>query len=379
MRHPFLFIIFLTVLSFSLLSWGRFTTPQQLFTKPISYPYLNAKLPVNQRVQDLLSRMTLREKVAQMCQYVGLEHMAATEKRMNKQQLVNNDAYAFYPGYTTDNIKSMVKNGLIGSFLHVVTVKEANELQVLAQKSRLKIPLLIGIDAIHGNGMVAGSTIFPSPIGLAATWDTALVRLTARYTAEEMRATGSQWAFSPNLDIARDARWGRIGETYGEDPYLVTQMGLAVISGLQGKLTNNTNVLACAKHLIAGSQPINGLNVAPSDISERTLKEIFLPPYEAAVHAGVYSVMPAHNEINGKPCHADKELMTDLLRDQWGFKGFYVSDFMDIERLALVHKTAEIYFEYITTYKNRRPEYNFTNIYEDAQLKNQYTNFENPT
>ncbi|MGI4875285.1 MAG: glycoside hydrolase family 3 N-terminal domain-containing protein [Janthinobacterium lividum] len=302
--------------------------------------YLSPQVPVAQRVEDLLARMTLTEKIGQMCQFVGIEHMKATALAASKNQPLNKDAYSLYPGYTPQDIADMVKNGVIGSFLHVVTLKEANALQALAQSSRLKIPLLIGIDAIHGNGMVAGSTIYPSPIGMAATWDTSLVKRMARYTAAEMRATGSQWAFSPNLDIARDARWGRVGETYGEDPYLVTQMGDAMITGLQGKLNSTQDVLACAKHLVGGSQPLNGLNVAPTDISERTLHEVFLPPYEAAVKAGVYTVMPAHNELNGVPSHANKELMTGLLRNQWDFKGFYISDFMDIERLALVHGTA---------------------------------------
>jgi beta-glucosidase len=308
---------------------------------PVTTPlYLNPRAPLEQRVDDLMARMTLTEKIGQMCQFVGIEHMKATALAANKKQPRNTDAYSLYPGCTPGDIEDMVKKGTIGSFLHVVTLKEANALQVLAQSNRLKIPLLIGIDAIHGNGMVAGSTIFPSPIGLAATWDTSLVKKTARYTAVEMRATGSQWAFSPNLDIARDARWGRVGETFGEDTYLVTQMGNAVITGLQGNLNSLENVLACAKHLVGGSQPINGLNVAPTDISERTLTEVFLPPYEAAIKAGVYTVMPAHNEINGVPSHANTELMTGLLRDKWGFKGFYISDFMDIERLALVHGTA---------------------------------------
>jgi beta-glucosidase len=335
-----LYILLFAVLSTALLGWNRAENLLLRRSLAPSIVYLNPNMPVEQRVQDLLGRMTLTEKVGQMCQYVGLEHMKATEAAMRKRQTLNTDAYAVYPGYTTQDVAAMVKKGVIGSFLHVVTVKEANELQALAQSSRLKIPLLIGIDALHGNGMVAGSTIYPSPIGLAATWDTALVQQTARYTAVEMRATGSQWAFSPNLDVARDARWGRVGETFGEDPYLVAQMGKAVIDGLQGGSIRTDNVLACAKHLIAGSQSVNGLNVAPSDISERTLKEVFLPPYEAAVKAGVYTVMPAHNEINGRPCHSDKELMTVLLRQQWNFKGFYVSDFMDIERLALVHQTA---------------------------------------
>ena len=304
--------------------------------------YLDPKAKIEVRVDDLLSRMTLKEKVAQMCQYVGFQHMREAEaRRMNSQQLKNSDAWAFYPGLTVKNIEDMVSRGEIGSFLHVLSPEEANKLQHLALKSRLKIPLLMGIDALHGNGMIPGSTVYPSPIGLSCTWDTMLVGKTAAQTALEMRSTGFHWAFSPNLDVARDARWGRVGETFGEDTYLVTAMGVAVIKGLQGEnLVGDKRVIACAKHLVAGSEPINGLNVAPSDLSERTLRDVYYPPFKASVAAGVYTVMPAHNEINGIACHANRYLMTDLLRKEWGFNGFYVSDFKDIERLAEVHRVA---------------------------------------
>ncbi|NDV83237.1 glycoside hydrolase family 3 N-terminal domain-containing protein [Bacteroides sp. 51] len=304
--------------------------------------YLDSRTPVEQRITDLMGRMTLEEKVAQMCQYVGLQHMRqAEERRMNSSQMKSSDAWAFYPGMTAKDIEDMVSRGEIGSFLHVLSAAEANKLQRLAMQSRLRIPLLIGIDAVHGNGMVPGSTVYPSPIGLSCTWDTTLVRRTAAETALEMRATGFHWTFSPNLDVARDARWGRVGETFGEDTHLVTAMGVSTIKGLQGEdFTGTTNVIACAKHLVAGSEPINGLNVAPSDLSERTLWDVYYPPFKAAVDAGVFTAMPAHNEINGIACHASKYLMTDLLRNKWGFKGFYISDFKDIERLAEVHRVA---------------------------------------
>ncbi|UKT64939.1 glycoside hydrolase family 3 N-terminal domain-containing protein [Pedobacter mucosus] len=296
--------------------------------------YQNSKLPIETRVNDLLKQMTLEDKVAQMCQYVGLEHIKNAEKKRAANNKLNNDAQAFYPNVSVSEIEKKIAAGQIGSFLHVLTAKEANYLQALAQKSRLKIPLLIGIDAIHGNGMVKGSTVFPSPISISSSWDIDIQKEIAKITAIEMKATGSQWAFSPNLDIARDPRWGRIGETFGEDPYLVSQMGVATINGLQ-----TSGVAASAKHLIAGSQPVNGLNKAPTDISDRTLEEIFLPPYEAAVAANVMTIMPAHNELNGVPSHANGSLMDGLLRKKWGFKGFYISDWMDIERMANLHRT----------------------------------------
>jgi beta-glucosidase len=156
----------------------------------------------------------------------------------------------------------------------------------------------------------------------------------ARQTALEMRAMNMHWTFNPNVDVARDARWGRVGETFGEDPYLVGEMGLALVNGYQDDMQGGDDVLACIKHLIAGSQSINGGNATPTDVSERTLHEVFLPPYELSVRkGGAGSAMMAHNEINGVPCHSNKWLMEDVLRKEYGFDGFIVSDWMDIERL----------------------------------------------
>eukprot|EP01029_Cantina_marsupialis_P008270 TRINITY_DN1964_c0_g1_i1.p1 TRINITY_DN1964_c0_g1~~TRINITY_DN1964_c0_g1_i1.p1 ORF type:complete len:778 (+),score=59.85 TRINITY_DN1964_c0_g1_i1:290-2623(+) len=304
--------------------------------------YLNEKLPVEQRVEDLLSRMTLEEKIAQMCQYVGPDHIREAEAVMSDKDLHDNDAMGYYPNLSVEGLEEMTRKGLVGSFLHVKTAEEANHLQKLAQESRLKIPLLIGIDAIHGNALYQGATVYPTPIGMASTWDLELVKQSARETALEMRAMGAQWAFTPNVDIARDARWGRVGESFGEDPYLVSELGVAMIQGMQGdNFTGTDRVIACAKHLIAGSEPVNGLNAAPMDVSERTLREIYLPSYQAAIDAGVFSMMAAHNELNGVPCHSNKYIMTELLRKEMGFDGFYVSDWMDIERLVDQHFVAE--------------------------------------
>lgn len=326
----------LLILASLCLSWG--CSPKQ--EKQIKY--LNAKLPVDQRVEDLLSRMTLEEKIAQMCQYVGLEHIREAEKVMTEKDLSDNDAMGYYPGLSSSELEDMTRKGLVGSFLHVKNAEEANALQKMAQESRLKIPLLIGIDAIHGNGLNEGATIYPTPIGMASTWEPALIERSARETALEMRAMGAQWAFTPNVDIARDARWGRVGETFGEDPHLVSTMGVAMIRGMQGEdFTGEDKVIACAKHLIAGSEPVNGLNAAPMDVSERTLREIYLPSYQAAIDAGVFSMMAAHNELNGVPCHSNKYIMTEILRNEMDFEGFYVSDWMDIERLVDQHFVAE--------------------------------------
>ena len=283
-----------------------------------------------------------------MNQFVGLEHMKKAEKDLSPEDMKKSDAQGFYKGVFSDDVKQMIINGQIGSFLHVITAKEANYLQQLANKSKLKIPLLIGIDAIHGNALYRGATVYPSPITIASTWDENNSYDVGVQTALEMRSTGSHWAFTPNVDVMRDARWGRVGETFGEDPFLVTQMGVAMINGLQqGDYTGINKVIACAKHLIAGSEPINGLNLSPMDISERTLNEIYLPPYKSAVDAGVFSIMAAHNEVNGVPSHSNKKLMSNIIRNEWGFDGFYVSDWLDIERLETLHKVARNFKEAI--------------------------------
>ena len=310
--------------------------------------YLNKDLDVEQRLDDLMKRMTLEEKVAQMTQFVGLNYITDADRNMSAEEILNSDSRASYPGLLKRDIAKMVSEGKIGSFLHVLTLKEANRLQELAQKSRLKIPLLIGIDAIHGNGMVAGTTVYPSPISLASTFDEKIANQIGKETAIEVRAHGSHWSFTPNIDVLRDPRWGRVGETFGEDPYLVGNFGVEMIKGLQSDdFSGFDHVIACAKHFAAGSEPVNGLNVSPMDISERTLREIYLKPFKRAVDAGVYSVMAAHNEINGIPSHMHKELLTDVMRDEFKFDGFYVSDWLDINRINSLHRIAKDFKEAI--------------------------------
>jgi beta-glucosidase len=312
-----------------------------IFSQSKSPLYLDASQPVELRLKDLMGRMTLEEKVYQMNQFVGLDHMRQAEKNLTEEELHSNDAQGFYKGLFSDDVAQMTKEGKIGSFLHVLTTEEANLLQQLALQSRLKIPILIGIDAIHGNALVSGTTVYPSPITLASTWSDSFLYDVGKQSAKEMRATGSHWAFTPNIDVLRDPRWGRVGETFGEDPFMVGNMGAAMINGFQqGDFSGPEKVIACAKHMIAGGEPVNGLNAAPMDVSLRTLKEVHLKPYQKAIDAGVYSIMAAHNELNGVPCHMNSWLMTDLFRNQWGFEGFYVSDWMDIERIETLHHVA---------------------------------------
>ena len=294
-------------------------------------------LPASDRAKLLLREMTLEEKVGQMCQYVAPCYVPPGQGSPYK----NIDATDENLG--NKDLADKIRRGEVGSFLHCMTTKEAIALQELAKESRLGIPLLIGIDAIHGNALIEGCTIYPTSINLASSFDPEIVEKIGTETAQEMRQKGLYWTFAPNLDVARDARWGRMGETFGEDPFLVTEMGKYSIWGLQGRDRNfdEGHVIACAKHLIAGGEPFGGLNAAPMDLSERQLREIYLPPFIAAVQdAHVGTVMAAHNEVNGIPCHGNSWLLKDLLRDELGFDGFVVSDWMDIERLHAMHHWA---------------------------------------
>ncbi len=297
----------------------------------------DATAPAADRAKALLKEMTLEEKVGQMCQYVAPCYVPPGQGSPYK----NIDATDENLG--NKDLADKIRRGEVGSFLHCMTTKEAIALQELAKESRLGIPLLIGIDAIHGNALIEGCTIYPTSINLASTFDPELVESIGAETALEMRQKGLYWTFAPNLDVARDARWGRMGETFGEDPFLVSEMGKYSIWGLQGRDRNfdQGHVIACAKHLIAGGEPFGGLNAAPMDLSERQLREIYLPPFVSAIQdAHVGTVMAAHNEVNGIPCHGNSWLLKDLLRDELGFDGFVVSDWMDIERLNAMHHWA---------------------------------------
>lgn len=333
MNNLFTLTILTMGLSFSAISAG-------------SEPYKNPDLADEVRVDDLLSRMTLIEKIGQMSQFVGPEHIARSEKNMTLEEMQAGDTFGMYPNLHSSQIPNVIKKGRVGSFLHVKNPKEANFLQQYASQSRLGIPLLIGIDAIHGNGLVTGATIYPSPIGMASTWNLDLVKKANTETAIEVRANGAHWAFTPNIDIARDARWGRVGETFGEDKFLVSEMGVAVIDGLQqGDFSSETSVLSTAKHFVAGSDPINGLNLSPMDVSMRSLREDYFPPFKRAIEAGAFTLMAAHNEVNGVPAHGNRFLLTEVLRDEWDFQGFVVSDWLDVERLKTYHRTARTFKE----------------------------------
>lgn len=279
--------------------------------------YRNPALPVSERVSDLLSRMTLEEKVGQMAQ-------------ADRQFLESDEDIARYA------LGSILSGG--GSAPGVNTAEAWVEMydgfQKSALSSRLGIPVIYGIDAVHGNNNVRGATIFPHQIGLGATGDADLVERIARATAVEVAATGIDWNFAPCLAVPQDERWGRTYEGYGEEPALVSRLGAAAVRGYQGEsLSDGTTILATAKHFIADGGTAGGRDRGESTLSDAELREIHLPPYVDSVAAGVGSVMTSYSSVNGKKMHGNGELIQGLLREELGFAGFVVSDWAGLEEL----------------------------------------------
>ena len=258
---------------------------------------------LNKKVDALLDKMTLEEKVGQLVQFsVGV---------------------ATGPGTGRQSYDAMIAAGEVGALLNVVDAKKANQFQHIAvEKSRLHIPLMYGFDSIHGY-----RTIFPVPLGLASSFDPALVEATARMAAQEASADGIRWVFSPMVDIARDARWGRIVEGSGESPFLGSAMARAYVRGYQGtSLSNPDSVAACVKHFAAYGAAIAGRDYNAVDMSDLMLRQVYLPPYQAAVDAGAATVMSSFNSLNSVPQTANPYTLTQILRKEWNFDGFVVSD-----------------------------------------------------
>jgi beta-glucosidase len=293
-------------------------------------PYRDPQLPIEQRVSDLLARMTLEEKLAQLS--VSGQIDAVVEGQYSLDQL---------PEFAANGVGAVSRLGLKRS--PADTVLLYNKIQhFLVKQTRLGIPAFAIDEALHGL-MAQGSTFFPQAIGLASTWNPDLVHEVFTATAAEMRARGGNYALSPVLDLARDPRWGRTEETYGEDPYLVSRLGVAAIRGLQGdqRPIDQQHVVATAKHFAAHGQPEAGRNAAPANFAERDLREFFLKPFEAAVtEAQVQSVMASYNEVNGIPVHINHWLLRDILREEWGFDGFITSDGGGIRHLVNDHHVA---------------------------------------
>jgi beta-glucosidase len=289
--------------------------------------YKNPNLPVEQRVADLLKRMTLEEKVDQI---------AGGRRRLAQANPDPEAAKIFQRMGELYKNESTVKP-------HDAAIIRNDVQKYLVEKTRLGIPTIFMGEALHGY-MAYGSTSFPQVLGLASTWDPKLVHEAFTAAADEMSAAGTRQAFTPVLDLARDPRWGRTEETYGEDPYLVARMGVAAITGLQGDtwpLIDQHHVMATAKHFAAHGQPEGGTNTAPANYSERVLRESFLVPFEDAVkQAHVGSVMASYNEIDGIPSHINYWLLTKVLRQEWGFPGYIVSDGGGLQMLVQTHHVA---------------------------------------
>ncbi|SMO39415.1 beta-glucosidase [Chryseobacterium rhizoplanae] len=267
---------------------------------------------IDQKVAELLSKMTLEEKVGQMVQYSGFEYATGPQKSNSAAVLEE------------------IKKGKVGSMLNVAGSEETRSFQKLAMQSRLKIPLLFGQDVIHGY-----RTTFPVNLGQAASWDLGMIEKSERIAATEAAAYGIHWTFAPMVDIARDPRWGRVMEGSGEDTYLGTKIGLARIKGFQGRgLGSLDAVMACAKHFAAYGAAVGGRDYNSVDMSLRQLNETYLPPFKAAAEAGVATFMNSFNDINGIPATANKYIQRDLLKGKWNYKGFVVSDWGSIGEMV---------------------------------------------
>jgi len=297
------------------------------------FAFRDSSLPVAERVADLLARMTLEEKAAQM-----------TCIWQKKATHLVDDAGRFDPAKAQANFGDGNGLGQVGRPSDAAGGRNALETAELTnaiqkffiETSRLGIPVIFHEECLHGQAAI-DATSFPQPIGLAASFNPDLVRRVFTLTAEEARARGMHQALTPVVDVARDPRWGRVEETYGEDPYLVSELGVAAVQGFQGDGTfaDGKHVIATLKHFAAHGQPESGNNCAPANVSERVLRETFLSTFQEALErGGAISVMASYNEIDGVPSHANRWLLRDLLREQWGFRGFVVSDYYAIRELA---------------------------------------------
>lgn len=340
----------LTIGLFSISEAASAATPNRVSTiKPGPSLYRDESQPISRRVEDLLARMTLDEKVAQM--------MAVWEHKDLIQDASGNFSDAKASVSFPDGLGQIARpsdrrgvvvgaNGPAGaSGDHGRNARETADYTNAAQRwavehTRLGIPIIMHEESLHGY-VARDATSFPQAIGLASTWDPALLTRVFSVAAREMRARGATLALAPVVDVARDPRWGRIEETYGEDPVLVGEMGLAAMRGFQGNTLPLApdKVFVTLKHMTGHGQPANGTNIGPADIGERELRTDFFPPFQKAIaNLPIRGVMPSYNEIDGIPSHANKWLLTDVLRKEWGYQGTVVSDYFAIRELVTRHK-----------------------------------------
>ncbi|MBW3705598.1 beta-glucosidase [Streptomyces griseus] len=277
-------------------------------------PYLDPALPVAERVADLLGRMTLPEKVGQMLQLNAKE-----------------------------GVRHLVEDLHAGSILHA-SPERVSQAAELTARTRLRIPLLVAEDCIHGHSFWEGATIYPTQLGMAATWDPELVERIARATAVEVAATGVHWTFSPVLCITRDLRWGRVSETFGEDPFLIGELASAMVRGYQGEgLDDPTAILACAKHFAGYSETQGGRDASEADISRRKLRSWFLPPAERVAKEGCRTFMLGYQSMDGVPITVNNWLLNEVLRGEWGYTGTLVTDWDNVGRMVWEQK---VYADY---------------------------------
>lgn len=279
-------------------------------------PFRDPRLPVSERVTDLVRLMTLAEKVGQMLQLDARE-----------------------------DLDYLVRTKLAGSLLHASPERMIKARRLTAQ-TRLRIPLLMAEDCIHGHSFWPGATIFPTQLAMACTWDPALVEKCARAAAVEISATGLHWTFSPVLCISRDLRWGRVGETFGEDPFLIGELGAAAIRGYHGSgLADRTAVLATAKHFAGYSETQGGRDASEADLTRRKLRSWFLPPFQKAVETGCRTFMLGYQAIDGVPVTANRWLLHDVLREEWGFQGMLVTDWDNVGRMVWEQRVCADYVD----------------------------------
>jgi beta-glucosidase len=291
--------------------------------------YKDASQPIDARVKDLISRMTLDEKIAQIGGVWSYELLEAGKfSQVKAASLIR------------DGIGQICRPGISTGLPPKDMAELSNDIQkFLAENTRLGIPTLIHEECLNGF-MAKNATIFPQIIGMASTWEPELVNKMTRVTRENMMAVGVRQGLSPVLDVARDPRWGRVEETFGEDPYLIATMGVAYVKGLQGDDLKN-GIVATLKHFVGYGLPEGGLNWAPAHIPPRLLREVYLYPFKEAIQTGgALSVMNAYHEIDGIPCAASTELLTDILRTEWGFEGIVVSDYFAVDNLHSYHRIA---------------------------------------
>ena len=288
----------------------------------VNLPYRNPKLPTEERIADLLGRMTLEEKVGQMMQL---------------------DA-------RSGDLDDLIVNKHVGSILHTSPSDLPKAVETVNAKTRLGIPLVIGDDCIHGYSFWPGATIFPEQLGMATTWDSEKVQAAGRATAEEVSATGVHWTFSPVLCIARDTRWGRVGETFGEDPYLIGEMASSIVKGYQGgakagEPLAKDAILACAKHFAGYSETQGGRDASEADLSHRKLESWFLPPFERVAKEGCGTFMLGYESIEGVPVTFNKWLLSDKLRGAWNYQGTLITDWDNVGRSVWEQKVKPDYVQ----------------------------------